>query len=251
MRLQIEDVAAVFIAIAVAVAPLVVFKVVALSPVAPGGWLSDLFTIGKGRVIIVAGAMACMMMMQSSPKMLATLLFGAVLVFFPFVSAATSDYATTVFFYAGSYSFELVLVSMAYFALAMVASTLGNSWPSFTRALAVSTVIIALIAVREWVTAAPYASWAHPWLIGLGDVKIRFDGFGEPAAPLGNSNHLGTYAAMVGPLFIGMTAGSRWFAVPALAAFAAVVLSGSRGGMVGFGAACLVLGAAYYRRSKP
>ncbi len=229
--------------LAVAVAPLAVYRIVEMSPNIATGWLSDLYSISKARVIMLAGLWAFFALLfhwRQVPK--AVLLIAGSFMALTVLSAVRSRYPQVVLFGA-PYLSEGTFVLLAYGLLMMLASVVLRSdrdWDFLVGTLGFSTVILLGLAICEaW--GRPYLDWAPDWMTGMeiGD-EIRRLGTPKIAATFGNSNHLGTYGALVGPLFMVLIYRNRWYWVPTVAAIAVVVMSHSRGGIVGLAAGTVV-----------
>ncbi len=219
------------IILAVLIAPLAVYRVVDFAPphsydlFTGGAWYSDLFSVLKAAIVVTAGLFAAMGVLwdKFAPRW-DVLLIVCPLMLLTLLSAMFSPHADVVFTGAPGLS-EGLLVLISYLMLMMAASD-AKHWGTIVTAMAAGVVLMTVSGLAEYL-GYPYLAMAPHWLTGL-EMEPTRGANAHVSAMLGNSNHLGTYAAMVLPFFLMQ---KRWL----IAVGAAILLglSHSRGGAIG------------------
>lgn len=220
--------------LAVGIVPLVVYNAADMQPAAEfarftgGSFVTDMWFLAKARVVFIAGLLAALSLplWRAYPMaLMGLLLLSAGLAGHPVVVARGSPW-----------HYEGVAVLASYLALFAAASS-GDHRRVVFRALAVSSLVVTAMAAMEYF-GKPYALVMPDWALGLDGMPVDH---GKPrgvSGPFGNSNHLGMYAAMVGPLMLGL---GRWYLIPAMGMAFCIAASGSRGAMVGAVAGLIML----------
>lgn len=220
-------------------APLVVYQAADMTP-APefarwtgGSFVTDMWFLAKARVVVIAGIIAALSLptWRSWPLVLMGLLL---------ISAGLSEHPAVVAL-GSPWHYEGIAVLASYLALFAVASSGAvNCRGKVFTAIAVSSLVVTAMAAMEW-AGYPYALVMPDWALGLDGMPVLHGRYRAASGPFGNSNHLGMYAAMVGPLMLGLSKRSPWFLIPAAGMLFCLVASASRGAIVGGVAGLLVL----------
>ncbi len=224
--------------LAVVVAPLLLYRAVDFSPPAAyaaytgGGFTSD-FSSAKAFVIVAAG-LAAMAGLWGAKIPRAALLIAAPLALLAMVSTALSPHSGILFGAPGLS--EGALVVTAYMFL-MLAASAADHWRLVLRLLVITALLVAGLGFAEHL-GYPYLFWAPHWLTGL-DMPASRASNAFVASTMGNSNHLGSYCALVLPIFVTLSRRRVAFAVLSVVVAALLASSHSRGGAMGAFVGCL------------
>ncbi len=241
--------ATIALVIAVAIAPLALYQLI-------DGLTSDVGSIAKARVVMLAGVLAAIPPLTTHRIVAGAYYVAAALSFFVVISSAVSSYPTTAL-WGAPYQSEGLLVILAYMALMLAASaTMADRvvWDIVTAALGISLVAVTAIGITDYYGSPILLSPGAQRLMGISPdtpLKMRH-AYRVIASTLGNSNHLGTYGAMVFPFFTALflrraSVVRAWLVVTALAA---IKISHSTGGMVGGLTGCFVAVVGTYERRR-